>query len=48
MLAMTEPVSIRTAEKLAGSFYQHLRDHGEPDRALGEATAGLAENPGCR
>jgi hypothetical protein len=43
VLAMTEPVTISTAGALAETFYKHLRDHGEPDRALVEAAAGLAE-----
>ena len=43
VLAMTEPVSIPTAEALAARFYARLREDGEPDRALAEATAGLAE-----
>jgi hypothetical protein len=43
VLAMTERVSIPTAEALSETFYRRLREHGEPDRALVEATAGLAE-----
>ena len=42
-LAMTETVSIETAEALAAGFYRHLREHGEVDRALAEASAGLAD-----
>ncbi|MFQ5858155.1 MAG: CHAT domain-containing protein, partial [Anaerolineae bacterium] len=42
VLAMTEKVSIATAEALAEKFYQQLRQHGEVDRALVEACAGLA------
>jgi energy-coupling factor transporter ATP-binding protein EcfA2 len=43
VLAMTEKVSIVTAQRLAEAFYRRLREHGEPDRALVEACAGLAE-----
>jgi WD40 repeat protein len=43
VLAMTEKVSIVTAQKLAEGFYRRLREHGEPDRALVEACAGLAD-----
>ena len=41
VVAMTERVSIATAEALANIFYTRLRAHGEADRALVEATAGL-------
>ena len=41
VLAMTEKVSLVTAEDLAAAFYGRLRQHGEPDRALVEACAGL-------
>ena len=43
VLAMTEKVSVVTAQKLAEGFYCLLREHGEPDRALVEACAGLAD-----
>ena len=43
VVAMTEPVTIVTAQALATRFYARLRAHGEPDRALTEASAGLAE-----
>src|SRR5262249_7548702 len=43
VLAMTEKVSIATAEALAEEFYRRLREHGELDRALVESCAGLAE-----
>jgi hypothetical protein len=43
VLAMTGKVSIATAQALAGPFYKSLVRHGLPDRALGEALAGLAE-----
>lgn len=42
-LAMTETVSVETAEALAEGFYRQLRVHGEVDRALAEACAGLAD-----
>jgi WD40 repeat protein/energy-coupling factor transporter ATP-binding protein EcfA2 len=45
VLAMTEKVSIVTAQRLAEGFYRQLREHGEPDRALVEACAGLADLP---
>ncbi len=41
VLAMTDQVSIPTAEALASAFYARLRQHGEIDRALGEATGTL-------
>jgi hypothetical protein len=44
-LARTEPVSLRTAEALTGTFYQRLYVHGYLDLALAEACAGLAEQP---
>jgi len=43
VVAMSEPVSIKTAGLLASQFYQRLREHGEADRALTEATTRLAE-----
>jgi WD40 repeat protein len=43
VLAMTEKVSIATAQALAEEFYRRLRQHGELDRALVESCAGLAE-----
>ncbi|MCP4284026.1 MAG: CHAT domain-containing protein [Gammaproteobacteria bacterium] len=43
VLAMTEKVSIITADALTKEFYLRLREHGEPDRALVEACAGLAD-----
>jgi hypothetical protein len=45
VLAMTDKVSVVTAQKLAEVFYGRLRDHGELDRALVEACAGLADRP---
>lgn len=45
VVAMTEKVTIATAEALASTFYKRLREHGEVDRALVEATAGLVERP---
>ena len=41
VVAMTEKVTIKTANALATTFYQKLRDHGNVDLALVEATAGL-------
>ena len=43
VLAMTETFSVETANALAVAFYPRLRAHGQPDLALVEATAGLAE-----
>jgi len=43
VVAMTERVSVATAQALAADFYRRLREHGEVDRALVEACAGLAE-----
>jgi WD40 repeat protein len=44
VLAMTAPVSVGTANKLASVFYQNLYQHGEPDRALCQSLAGLMGN----
>jgi hypothetical protein len=41
VLAMTDRISIETAGRLASAFYARLRGHGEADRALSEALAGL-------
>jgi CHASE2 domain-containing sensor protein/energy-coupling factor transporter ATP-binding protein EcfA2 len=41
VVAMTERITIDTAEVLVKRFYQQLREHGEVDLALDEATAGL-------
>jgi WD40 repeat protein/energy-coupling factor transporter ATP-binding protein EcfA2 len=41
VVAMTEAISIKTAEALAATFYKQLRQHGHVDLALVEATAGL-------
>jgi tetratricopeptide (TPR) repeat protein len=41
VLAMTDKVSIPTAQALASAFYARLREHGEVDRALGEALGTL-------
>ena len=40
-LAMTDRISIATAEALAGPYYRRLSQHGEVDLALVEALAGL-------
>jgi CHAT domain-containing protein len=42
VVAMTQKVSVDTATALAREFYVRLRDHGEIDRALVQAAAGLA------
>jgi energy-coupling factor transporter ATP-binding protein EcfA2 len=42
--AMTDKVSVTTAQALTESFYKRLRAQGAPDLALVEACAGLAEN----
>ncbi|HZZ80220.1 MAG TPA: CHAT domain-containing protein [Gemmataceae bacterium] len=41
VIAMTEMVSIKTAQNLAEAFYRRLREHGEVDLALVESCAGL-------
>jgi hypothetical protein len=41
VLAMTDRISIQTAEALASAFYQRLREHGEVDLALAEGLATL-------
>ena len=43
VVAMTDKVTVVTATALASQFYRRLREHGQPDLALVEATAGLAE-----
>lgn len=43
VIAMTDRVSLETASALSAAFYNLVRRHGEIDRALAEATAGLAE-----
>jgi hypothetical protein len=43
VVAMTEPVTVTTAGALAEAFYRRLREHGQVDRALSEACAGMAE-----
>ncbi|MEH2069145.1 MAG: CHAT domain-containing protein [Nostoc sp.] len=43
VVAMTEKVTIKTAQALAEKFYYQLRESGEVDSALHEATAALAE-----
>jgi WD40 repeat protein/energy-coupling factor transporter ATP-binding protein EcfA2 len=43
VVAMTEKVSVVTAQALWEGFYRRLREHGTADRALVEACAGLAE-----
>lgn len=41
VIAMTEKISVVSAEALASAFYRQFRQHGEVDRALVEATAGM-------
>jgi len=41
VLAMTDRISIVTAEALSSAFYRRLREHGQVDLALAEAMAGL-------
>ncbi|MBN1450523.1 MAG: CHAT domain-containing protein, partial [Anaerolineales bacterium] len=41
VLAMTNKITIPTAQALASAFYTHLREHGEVDRALSEALGTL-------
>ncbi|QDL11352.1 hypothetical protein DP113_28660 [Brasilonema octagenarum UFV-E1] len=43
VVAMTEKVTIKTAQALTEKFYYQLRQSGEVDSALHEATATLAE-----
>jgi hypothetical protein len=43
VVAMTDKVTVITATALGIQFYRRLREHGQPDLALVEATAGLAE-----
>lgn len=43
VVAMGDKVSVSTANALAEGFYRHLRQHGQPDRALTEAAGPLAE-----
>ncbi|MEH1824200.1 MAG: CHAT domain-containing protein [Nostoc sp.] len=43
VVAMTEKVTIKTAQALTEKFYSQLRESGEVDSALHEATASLAE-----
>src|SRR5262249_26136801 len=42
VVAMTDTVSVTTAQALGTAFYGRLRGHGEGDRALGGACARLA------
>jgi hypothetical protein len=43
VVAMSERVTVSTAQALAAGFYTRLAQHGEVDRALAEASAALAE-----
>lgn len=44
VIAMTREVTIETASKLTDRFYPRLRESGEVDIALKEATAGLGDH----
>jgi hypothetical protein len=48
VVAMSGRISVETARALSGAFYPRLRGHGEVDRALVEAFAGLADRPDVR
>ncbi|HLO16374.1 MAG TPA: CHAT domain-containing protein, partial [Anaerolineales bacterium] len=41
VLAMTDRVSIPSAQAIAAAFYKQLRQHGQPDLALAQSLAGL-------
>jgi WD40 repeat protein len=43
VLAMTEKVSVQTAQRLSAAFYSRLREHGKVDLALAEACAGSVD-----
>lgn len=43
VLAMSESVSVSTANELAAGFFRHFAEHGSVDSALAEAAAPLAE-----
>ncbi len=43
VLAMTEPITFKTAEMVEGRFYQRLYEHGFVDQALVEAVTETAE-----
>ncbi len=43
VVAMTGRISVRTAQEMTSVFYLQLQKHGEPDRALAEACAGLVD-----
>ncbi|BAY14861.1 WD-40 repeat-containing protein [Anabaenopsis circularis NIES-21] len=43
VIAMTEKVTVKTAQALGEHFYKQLRESGEVDTALQEAAASLAE-----
>ncbi|CAD5912094.1 CHAT domain-containing protein [Planktothrix agardhii] len=44
VLAMTEKVTIETAQSLSEKFYPRLREHGEVDKALVEAISSLSRH----
>jgi len=43
VIAMSDRVSMQSADQLAVMIYRHLRKHGTPDRALSEALAEINE-----
>ncbi len=45
VVAMTDPVSIATADELAPAFYRQLREHGQPDLALTESGVDMQDRP---
>ncbi|OQY35727.1 MAG: hypothetical protein B6I38_01345 [Anaerolineaceae bacterium 4572_5.1] len=47
-VAMTDKISVTTAQALMPKFYERLREHGYPDQALVEAGAGLSKRRDIR
>jgi hypothetical protein len=45
VLAMSDRISMQTAERLGAALYARLTTHGAPDRALSEALTTVAEQP---
>jgi hypothetical protein len=45
VVAMTDRVTVATVHRVARAFYEGLLHHGQVDRALAEAYAGLADQP---
>jgi len=48
VVAMTDRITVDTAHALATAFYRRLCEHGQVDRALTEAYAGLVTRPDIR